>query len=39
MTGTVSRRQAWYVSEEDEDEGDEMFIFLSCAFFLMCVLQ
>jgi hypothetical protein len=39
MAGTVSTRQAWYVSEEDEDEGDEMLIFLSCAFFLMCVLQ
>ena len=37
MIGEVSIRQDWYVNEE-EDEGD-MLIFLSCAFFLMCVLQ
>jgi len=38
MIGEVSIRQDWYVNEEEEDEGD-MLIFLSCAFFLMCVLQ
>jgi hypothetical protein len=33
------RRQDWYVvGEQGEVEGDKL-IFLSCAFFLMCVLQ
>jgi len=38
MMGAVARRQDWYVNDDEEEEGD-MPVVLSCAFFLMCVLQ
>jgi len=38
MIGVVSSRQDWYVNDEEEEEGD-MSVVLSCAFFLMRVLQ
>jgi hypothetical protein len=39
MIGAVSTRQDWYVMNDDDEEEGDMSVVLSCAFFLMCVLQ